>query len=335
MEKAARLASPCRPLARAAAGRRCALLLTAGAIAASGCGRDAGVPDRELGDLVVAPKTSDAPVSVSQALSDPSELARAVNLPHHRRSALLGAHRLHITSSIELAEPGGAPLESLSEETKLEFASDAAWHATSNNSADYGRELTFLDGALYLRARYQRWHRRPPNGDAEPAEHLDRFGEAPAAMWELLAPAIAVADGGALTFADRPAHKIAISTSAKPAAAAREPLAHRKWRQARTVEHVEGEAVLDDANGALLRLALRGVVAMQREGHTYSMKVSVESAVSGLGVAPAITAPDPAEVVLTPVRLHEVDERDQLLEKIAPPLRSKERPAPAVEGAKP
>lgn len=282
--------------------------------------------DSELGDLVIAPKVADHAIDVAAAAKDPRELGRALAMPHSRLAPLLGPHRLTITSSFEVHEAGQI-VEQQSDETTLEFASPAAWRGVSNNSAEYGREVIFVDGALYLRARYQRFHQRPPTTEAEPAAQRDRLADAGAATWELLAPAVALADQGAFTvsgFGDKPARKIAISTAASPRKPEAELLAQRKWREQRTLEDVEGEAVLDAATGAPLALTLRGTVGFMREGKSYSMKVRLSSEVSSIGAAPAITAPPPAEVVLTPGRLHEVDERDKLLERIAPPLRSKQ-----------
>lgn len=298
-----------------------------------GCGRDAGVPDSELGELVLAPKLADQAIEVELASRDAGELGRAIALPHHRVAALLGPHRLAITSSFEVSEAGQV-VDQLTDELNIDFASPAAWHGTSNNSADYGRETIFLDGSLFLRARYQRWHQRPPTNDAEPAALADRFYDAGAATWDLLSPSIAVSDKGATTVAGKAARKIAITSAASPHKPAKEALAQRKWRESRTVEAVEGEAVLDVATGAPLQLSLRGTVGFMREGKAYSMRVTLTSAVASLG-APSITAPDPAEVVQTPVRMHEVDERDKLLERIAPPLRGADRPVDRASGSKP
>jgi hypothetical protein len=284
------------------------------------CGREGGVSDSELGDLVLAPKVADHPIDVAAAAKDPRELGRAIAQPHSRVAPLLGPHRLTVTSSFEVHEAGQI-VEQQTDEVALDFASPEAWRGVSNNSADYGREVIFQGGALYLRARYQRWHQRPPTTDAEPAALRDHFADAGAATWDLLAPAIAVADQGAVTTAGKPARKIAITTSASPRKPPAEALTQRKWREKRSVEAVEGEAVLDAASGAVLALSLRGTVGFMRDGKSFSMKVSLVSEVSSLGQPPAITAPDPSEVVLTPGRLHEVDERDKLLERIAPPLR--------------
>lgn len=305
--------------------------LVVGLALAAGCGRDGGVADSELGELVLAPRAADHAIDVAAAAADARELGRAVAMPHGRLAAALGPHHLAITSSFEVTEAGQV-VEQQTDEVALDFASPAAWHGVSNNSADYGREILFVDGALYLRARYQRWHQRPPTTDAEPEKLRERFADAGAATWDLLSPAIAVADKGATTSNGKPARKIAITTAAEPRKPAAEPLAQRKWRERRAVEAVEGEAVLDASSGALLALSLRGTVGFMREGKSFSMKVSLTSGVSALGQTPAITAPDPAEVVLTPGRLHEVDERDKLLERIAPPLRGQQ---PASQGPAP
>lgn len=306
------------------------LLLASGMLGA-GCGRDGGVPDSELGELVVAPKLADHPIEVEKAATDPAELGRAIALPHHKFAALVGPHRLRISSSFEVSEAGKI-VDQLTDEISLDFDSPASWHGTSNNSADYGRETIFTGGALFLRARYQRFHQRLPTNDAEPAALADRFFDAGAATWDLLSPAIAVADKGAATAAGRPARKISLGDERSPRKPARETLTQRKWRESRTVQGVEGEALIDAETGAPLALELRGTVSFMRDGKAYSMRVSVKSEVTQLG-RPAISAPDPAEVVQTPGRMHEVDERDRLLERIAPPLRGADRGAD--RGARP
>lgn len=311
--------------------------------ALAGCGQGGGVPDSELGDLVVARPAQDHPIDVALASREVRELGRAVAMPHSRLAGLLGPHRLLIKSRLEVTEPaqGGRVVEQLADETTLSFASPQAWRGAMDNSADYGREVLFLDGNLYLRARYQRWHQRPPTDEREPDALRDRLGEPAAATWELLAPGIAITDQGAATFAGKPAHKLALSTAARPQKPAREPLAQRKWRESRTVEGIEGELTLDAQSGALYQLSLRGTVGFRRDGRTFSMKLSVQSEVVDLGRAPPLAAPADDDVVQTPGRLHEVDERDRLLDGIAPPLRAergraaKAPAAPAPTSASP
>lgn len=314
---------------RAAGFAVLATLGLASTAALTACRRDAGVPDSELGELVIERPTKDHPIDVALAARDAAELGRAIATPHHRVAAALGPHRLLVRSQLTVTEPAraGRVVEDLSDETVLSYAGAKAWRGVLTNSADYGREVLYLAPELYLRARYQRWHQRLPTDEREPESLLDRFAETAAAYWDLLAPGIALTDRGATTVAGRAARKLGVGTAARPAKPASEPVAQRKWRETREVEAVEGEVTLDEQSGAVLALALRGTVRYQRDGRTFAMKLSVDSQLADLGQAPPLTAPDAADVVQTPGRLHEVDERDQLLEGIAPPLRADRRPS--------
>jgi hypothetical protein len=70
-----------------------------------------------------------------------------------------------------------------------------------------------------------------------------------------------------------------------------------------------------------LAVKLTGSIGFTRDGRRFTMKISVDSTLSGLGSPAMIMAPADAEVVATPERLREVDARDYLLQGIAPPLR--------------
>ncbi|HET9987817.1 MAG TPA: hypothetical protein VFQ65_04840, partial [Kofleriaceae bacterium] len=100
-----------------------------------------------------------------------------------------------------------------------------------------------------------------------------------------------------------------------------EPLVQRKWREGRTIEALTGEIVLDADTGVPLGVKLSGTIGFSRDGRRFSMQVAVQSDVDAIGKAAQIAAPPSEEVVATPERLREVDDRDFLLQGIAPPLR--------------
>jgi len=79
--------------------------------------------------------------------------------------------------------------------------------------------------------------------------------------------------------------------------------------------------VLDTDKGVPLVMKLAGTIGFSREGRRFTMQVSVDSLISGLGSARVIATPADTDVVATPERLREVDDRDYLLQGIAPPLR--------------
>jgi hypothetical protein len=290
------------------------------ALCAAACGRSQGVADQDLPGLVVEARKADPPIDVARAAKDPAELGRALARPYRVMLASLGPHVLVINSAT-LVEEAGTPVTDLSDHAQIENGERGAYHALYINSADYGRETTFVDGKLYLRPRYQRWHARRPETPDEPIELRDHYAGAIAATWDLLAPAIELTDRGPIEVAGRPGRKIEVKrapTASKPAA---EPITQRKWREGRSVDAIAGEIVLDTDKGVPLAVKLSGSIGFSRDGRRFTMKVSLDSTTSGIGSAAAIAVPAAGEVVATPERLREVDDRDYLLQGIAPPLR--------------
>jgi hypothetical protein len=288
-------------------------------LALAGCGRSPGVADEELGNLVIAPTETATPISVDKAAKDPAELSRALARPYGELVKALGPHSYSISSET-LVDEAGKRVEALSDRASIESAANGTYHAVYTNSADYGREVTFVDGKLYLRPRYQRWHGRAPETPEEPAEVRDSFFEAIGATWDLLAPGAELTDGGAATANGRAGRKIIVKLAPSPRQPPIEPLVQRKWREKRTVEAVAGEVVLDNETGLPLAAKLQGIVSFMRDGRRFSMKLNLDGTAAALGDA-QIAAPPADQVVATPERLREVDDRDFLLQGIAPPSR--------------
>src|SRR5205823_4530052 len=142
--------------------------------ALAACGRSTGVADRDLGGLVIAPKAKAEPIDVARAMKDPAELGRALALPERAVATALGPHTVAIASETNVDE-GGKEVEQLSDHATIELGEAGAFHAMYANSADYGREATFVGGKLYLRPRYQKWHARAPESADEPGELRDAY----------------------------------------------------------------------------------------------------------------------------------------------------------------
>jgi hypothetical protein len=310
------------------------------AVCSAACGRSQGVADQDLPGLVVEPRKAEAPIDVGRAAKDPAELGRALVRPYRATLAAIGPHAVAVNSATTVEE-AGQPVSELSDHALIENGDGGAYHAVYTNSADYGRETTFVGGKLYLRPRYQRWHARGPEAPDEPAELRDQYAGPIAATWDLLAPGAELADGGPIAVAGRPGRKISVSRSPEPARPPTEPVSQRKWREARSIDAVSGEIVLDAEKGVPLAVTLAGTIGFSRDGRRFAMKLSVDSRISRLGSAAAIAVPAEGDVVATPERKREVDDRDYLLQGIAPPLRRNPDgtavpPAPSMKpGAKP
>jgi hypothetical protein len=297
-----------------------ALFLGAGVGAIAACGASGGTPDEDLPGLVHAAKEQAPAIDVDRAAKDPEVLALAVAMPEHRVTDAIGPHTLIASSRVEVTD-GGAVVDSLTDNVELADGG-AEFHGTDNNSADYGREVIATGNQLYLRPRYARWHVRAPE-DGEVAKLRDDFGATLAAHFDLLAPAIAVVDRGSADAGGRPARRIALEKA--PIAHARaQSLAQRKWREGAEIVAVSGEILLDEKTGAPLHAHVEGQLVFARDGHRYTMKVTVDHDVKAIGEKPQVAPPPADETVATPERLKEVDERDLLLDGMAPPAKHKQ-----------
>lgn len=259
-------------------------------------------------------------IDVARAAKEPAELGRALMQPHRKVAEAIGPHTAAIASKTTVEE-GGKVVTDLGEQTKLELGQLPAFHAEYTNTADYGREAIFVGGQLYLRPRYQRWHGRAPETADEPAALRDSFYSPVAATWELVAPGAELTDLGGAQVAGRAGRKIGVKLAPRPAKPPAETLIQRKWREGRIVEELTGEVVLDAEKGVPLSVKLAGTISFMRDGRRFRMKTSITDELSAIGAPVAIAAPPEAEVVATPERPREVDDRDFLLEGIAPPLR--------------
>jgi hypothetical protein len=306
----------------------------AASLVALGCGRSQGVPDRDLGGLVVASNRHAPKIDVDRATTDPGELGSALALPHHEVAALLGVHTVAIAMATHVTE-NGKPVTDLDDKTSVELGAKGTFHAIYTNSADYGRETTFVGGVLYLRPRYQRWHQRAPETPDEPTQLADQFYDPIVATWELLAPGVELTDKGPAQVAGRAGRKIEVKPAPSPKQPAAEPLAQRKWRETRTIDALTGEVVLDAETGVPLAVKLSGTIGFTRDGRRFAMQVSVQSDVTAIGQPAAIATPSTEEVVATPERLREVDDRDYLLQGIAPSSHHPAAKAPDAGKPKP
>jgi hypothetical protein len=305
----------------------------AAALAVAACGSSGGTPDEELPGLVHAAQEAPPAIDAARAAKEPAMLAAALDMPQHQVTALLGPHTLTARSKVEVQDGAGGPvIESLGDDVILEDGGDT-FHGKDDNSADYGREIIAAGGALYLRPRYARWHARAPE-DGELVRLRDELGATLAAHFDLLASGVTGVDRGELEVAGRPARRIAIEKAAIKRSSS-EPAApspsQKKWRENAEVLAAGGEVVLDARTGAPLRAHLEGQLAFTRDGHRFVMKVIVDHEVGAIGTKPAIAPPAIEDTVATPGRLREVDERDLLLEGMAPPARK--QPQAAGSGA--
>jgi hypothetical protein len=293
--------------------------------AAAHCGRSGeGRPDHELGGLVHSPNDQPAAIQLDRAVKDRGELVRAASLTHAQVSALIGPHQVRGRSRHEVRE-GTELVEELDDEIAIELDSEGRYHAILNNSKEYGREVFFAGGALYLRPRYGKYHRRAPVDDDEPDRLRSEIFGTVAAHLELLAPGLAVEDGGTAEVGGRAARLVKLSAG-KASSPPRQSVSQRAWRESAVVQDVSGELALDAETGVPLRAQVKGAVSFQRDGRSFTMRLESEHQLSALGKVAAISPPEPEKVVADIEQRHELEERESLLKGIAPPSRGAPTP---------
>jgi hypothetical protein len=284
------------------------------------CQKSGGTRDTDLAGLVIPVTPPGVRIEVERAGRDSVELARALMQLWSATTSTIGEHTLTIEHTVEVRE-GATVLETLGETTTLAVAPDGTYHATYQNTADYGREVIYLatTNTLYLRPRYARWHRRDPESLDEPTAIRDQFASVLGADFELISRSALVTDQGATTEAGRSARRLAIARSPTARKVPVEKVAQRTWRNDLSVDALAGEIVLDQQTGAPLRAKLSATVAFLRDDKRLTMQLGVSHRIA-IAPTPTIIAPPDDVVVNTPERRREVDDRNFLLQGIAPPV---------------
>ena len=283
--------------------------------------------DTDFAGLIQAKPTDNVSVDVEQASRDIQSAIVALAMPHSQVGHLIGSHRFRGTSRVEVYR-GSELIESLKDETTIDYHSDENFRATLENDQDYGRHAIFSNGKLYLRPRYGRYHERAPAQPAEPANIRDEIYSTVRAYTQPLSNSAEPRDQGTSTFASRPVRKIQLQLATRGNAPT-EDLEHRKWRESIVVSKVEGTLQLDTETGVPLQASIRGAFTFERDGKPLQMRVRAEHALSDLGKVEPVSPPPAANTVQTPTQPSEVEERRQLLKGISSPARPTSAPPSA------
>ncbi|MEM9492085.1 MAG: hypothetical protein AAGC55_23260, partial [Myxococcota bacterium] len=336
---AARCASPAArgPVAGAVPA---VVVVLAALIGLSGCtgstGDSATAPGAAATDSAAAEgegarsdRAGDRAIDLDRAASDARELLRALRMSHVRVGSVLGAHRIECTASVEV-KAGAEVLDQLTVTTALDYADSGEFRGVLENSADYGREIIYTDGLLYLAPRYGLFHRRPPEHQDEPVELRDQlFGEL-AAHVEVLAGGLAVSAAAPAEHGGRSARTVTLAAAAtqRPPSGTDRPGA--AWRDSIRVTEASGTIALDSETGIPLHATVRGAAAASESGRALTVTVAVDYRVIRGGQAVAIAAPPGERWLDTPLRSREIDQRETLLRGIAPPRKRTSAPAPST-----
>lgn len=279
-----------------------------------------GVPDERLEGLVHPARTEPPAIDVGKAGKQVDELVRAARLPHRKVAAALGAHAFRGRTSVQVSE-GGRVIEQLDVDTQVLVDGAGGRHCKRDNSQDYGAEMIFAGGTVYVRPKYSKFHRRPPTDPDEPLRFCDETFAELGDHLELVAAGAELSDRGPVDVAGRRGRRIELALAPTAREPRKETAPERAWRQTIAVRKLAGEVILDEDTGGPLAGKLEATLTYQREGRTHEMTFTVTHKIETIGAVPTIAAPPEDQTVATYELSREAEEREKLLQGIAPPAR--------------
>lgn len=251
----------------------------------------------------------------------PERLLHALRQPWSAFASALGPHRLRIRARSVRSGPGLVEARVV-QTIELVWARGGRLALRKDTHDQYGLELRWLDGWLYLRQRWNRFLRRRPLDAQEPLRLADRaYGLLPDEL-ELLGRSLALGTARAVTVLGRAAWQVVLARaeSAKDAVPGdpdpRDDQPARRWRRSLRVEALSGTASIDRLTGAPLLARLRarcsfaspagpsgptGLPALARAGGARGwLEIELEQQIAELGGDAVVVAPLPEEVVADP-----------------------------------
>ena len=240
-------------------------------------------------------------------------------LPDSYVASELGAYHATVKTSLKVSERG-AEVFTLDVDTEIKLDDAGGYHARLQNSADYGREVYFIDGVLFLRPRYGKFHRRSPTEPAEPKRIRAEMFAGLAEHWELVAPAMELAGAGESSVAGRPVRTVTMGLDSEHSKT-RPVEQHKrsKWRESITVKALKGSAALDKQTGVPLSCEVDATISYTRDDKNYEMSFKLTHTVRPVTAGKRLAAPHADQTVVATELAREVDDRSALLEAIAPP----------------
>jgi hypothetical protein len=228
----------------------------------------------------------------------------------------LGGGHYHATLKYLVGRPGAAP-QAITTTTDVWLDHTGNWRLREENDRDGGREVVLYGRELAVALRYGRMIRRVAE-EPEPARLLEEGLGAPFAAYELCAGRLEATGGARIAGGRATGYTLALGTGAAPSKP-RLPFAGlRAWRGAAVLDTLSGQAVVDDATGALLGFDLTATFEARGELGPEQGTVEVHAAVSDVGATPAIERPAAEELSL---RQRTVPEARELLQGLAQPER--------------
>lgn len=223
------------------------------------------------------------PVNIQLAQSDPNELLRALSMPQTSMTQHIGAHVLKGQSSVKILDANQEILEEHSDELSIDSDSTGHFHATLDNSAEYGRHAIFVGDTIYLRPRFGPYHQRSLR-PGESDEILATMTSSGHDYFSPLTGAVRVSANTPITLEGRQAIPVFFSQT-KPSLSINNThkAVHESWREHASVIHAKGVIHLDHDTGVVLKHDIEASISFLRNNQRFTMLLTSHQALTDIG----------------------------------------------------
>lgn len=236
-----------------------------------------------------------------------------LRLPYSQGLSILGAHRYQAKAVVKRLVSGQE--KTLVVETTLLLDEKGNFRGVKNTDPQYGQEVIFTGGWLYLRRRYGRFIRRRPQ-DGEAKKKLDQLAGGLGAYVDLLRPHVQLDAGSKFT---RRKHPRQPQVEVGPA---------KNWRRSIRLVAVDGAVEFDPTGRIPLNTKLKatwdylppeegapknGIPRQANGGKRGQMVLDFEQSITILKDSPEIIAPQGEELLYDSRRQRLEIERQMLL----------------------
>jgi len=235
---------------------------------------------------------------------------RVLAWPHHQIAERLRGHRLRGTSLLRATVAGGKPHQ-VQQELTLQMDPKGSYSAVKNTDPQYGQEVVFDDGWLYIRLRHNPFIRRRPQSEREPRRIADRMVGLLPGYVDLLGRFISTSREGEVKLASGPAVKVRLGLATRPAALPAQRGRARQWRRFISVQKISGTVLFCARTLVPLKVDLRASWSFHPPGDVRGpsgiprtvdrqsvgrMSLELKQQITDIGAQIAIKPPDPAQV---------------------------------------
>ena len=241
------------------------------------------------------PRTSFKAIDIHLAQENPSELHRALTMPYALVVQHIGAHVLQGQSSVKILDANQTLLEEMSDDLSIHIDSQGQFHATLDNSDEYGHHVILKENLLYSRPRFGPYYRRAPRR-GESDEILATLTSSGRDYFAALTHTLRLRPGSATTLEGRQVYPIAFEHRDSPSHGDALADTDVDWRKHASVTHAKGMIHIDLNTGVVLQHDFNASLSFLKNNRRFTMLLRSHQAMTQMDQPIQIEPPPKQEI---------------------------------------